>query len=626
MSTLSSVPLPLDPAREHPSREVRPRLLIVDDIADNRMILTRRFHRAGFDTIEAESGEAALCALAGETFDVVLLDVMMPGIGGLDVLRAIRGSPATAGLPVIMVTAKSQSEDIVDALALGANDYVTKPVDFPVALARVRTQVERKTALETVHRTNKALRRFNDQLEIEVEERTRNLNLSNELLRSEISERKKSEEFSQYLAYHDALTGLGNRLLFRETIEQRLAEAGTNGADLAVCFIDLDGFKSINDTLGHTVGDGLLKLVAARIKSVLAPDDCIVRLGGDEFAILQSAPKQPTAAISIANGIIETLSSPFLVGEHEMVISASCGIAAVSQTCNDPEALLKNADLAMYAAKADGRGTYRVFNSELEAGAKARRTLEMDLRMALARGELCLYFQPLVNVETRKISTFEALMRWKHPTLGFVSPADFIPIAEEIGLIVQLGEWALREACKEAMSWPAEVRVAVNLSPVQFSRANLVPSVLNALAQTGLAPHRLELEITETVMLEKSDRNMHILNQLREIGVRIAMDDFGTGYSSLSYLRNFRFDKIKIDQSFIRTLSNDVQSRAIVRAIAGLGSSFGITTAAEGVETEEQMECVHSDGCTEVQGRLFSMPVPADRLPALLLSMRNSEI
>jgi len=393
-----------------------------------------------------------------------------------------------------------------------------------------------------------------------------------------------------------------------------------------VCFIDLDGFKSINDTLGHTVGDGLLKLVAARIKSVLAPDDCIVRLGGDEFAILQSALKQPTAAISIANGIIETLSSPFLVGEHEMVISASCGIAAVSQTCNDPEALLKNADLAMYAAKADGRGTYRVFNSELEAGAKARRTLEMDLRMALARGELCLYFQPLVNVETRKISTFEALMRWKHPTLGFVSPADFIPIAEEIGLIVQLGEWALREACKEAMSWPAEVRVAVNLSPVQFSRANLVPSVLNALAQTGLAPHRLELEITETVMLEKSDRNMHILNQLREIGVRIAMDDFGTGYSSLSYLRNFRFDKIKIDQSFIRTLSNDVQSRAIVRAIAGLGSSFGITTAAEGVETEEQMECVHSDGCTEVQGRLFSMPVPADRLPALLLSMRNSEI
>ena len=597
---------------------VRPRLLIVDDIGDNRVLLTRRFQRRGFDVVEADSGLRAIELIDTNTFDLVLLDVMMPGIDGIETLRRIRSRNSASTLPVIMVTAKSESDNIVDALEIGANDYVTKPVDFAVALARVNVQISRKRAEEQAALANMELRKANEDLESRVEERTRRLVDANQRLKVEIADREESEARSQYLAYHDSLTGLGNRLLFKEQLEQTLKDALGPPHPLAVLFLDLDGFKVVNDTLGHSIGDLLLKSVATKLRDILPQTDRIARLGGDEFAILQISAGQPSSSIALAEKIIEVVGLPCSIEGHDVTVGASVGIAVAHPGEMNSEAFLKSADLAMYSAKSDGRGTYRMFDPEMDAIVQARRILERDMRTALAQDEFKLFYQPLVNLQTRKVTAFEALMRWQHPERGMVPPAEFIPVAEEMGLIVQLGEWALRQACAEAMEWSDGICVSVNLSPLQFSKGNLVSTVMNALASSRLPASRLELEITESVLLEKSERNLAVLNQLRDLGVRISMDDFGTGYSSIGYLRSFPFDKIKIDKSFVQDLLVDEGSLAIVRAIAALGVSFGMITTAEGVETEEQMRCLNLEGCIEVQGYLYSKPVPANEIGALL--------
>jgi diguanylate cyclase (GGDEF)-like protein len=419
------------------------------------------------------------------------------------------------------------------------------------------------------------------------------------------------------------LTGLGNRLLFKEQIEEALGDVSVASYPLAVLFVDLDGFKAVNDTLGHSVGDLLLKSIAVKIRDLLPSTDRIARLGGDEFGILQMSSSQPASSISLAEKIIEIASQTHSLEGHDVTVGASVGIAIAHPGEMNTESLLKCADLAMYSAKSDGRGTYRMFDPQMDATVQTRRALERDMRTALAQGGFTLAYQPLVNLQTKKVTAFEALMRWNHPDRGGVPPSEFIPVAEEMGLIVQLGEWALRQACAEAMEWPDEIRVSVNLSPLQFAKGNLVSTVLNALASSGLPAGRLELEITESVLLEKSERNIAMLNQLRELGVRISMDDFGTGYSSIGYLRSFPFDKIKIDQTFVRDLLVDEGSLAIVRAIAGLGVSFGITTTAEGVETEDQVRCLNLEGCTEVQGYFYSRPVPGSEITAVLVRLSN---
>jgi diguanylate cyclase (GGDEF)-like protein len=605
---------------------VRPRLLIVDDISDNRTILTRRFQRRGFDVVEAECGLTAIELIHKESFDLVLLDVMMPGMDGIETLKRIRSQNSASALPVIMVTAKSESTNIVDALELGANDYVTKPVDFAVALARVNTQISRKRAVERVALANEELRKVNEDLERRVEERTSRLIDANQRLKVEIADREESQARSQYLAYHDSLTGLGNRLLFKEQLEEALKDVSVASHPLAVLFLDLDGFKAVNDTLGHSIGDLLLKSVATKLRDILPRTDRIARLGGDEFAILQISAAQPGSSIALAERIIEVVGQPNSIDGHDVTVGASVGIAVARPGDMNTENFLKSADLAMYSAKSDGRGTYRMFDPEMDAIVQARRLLERDMRTALAQDGFRLFYQPLVNLQTKKVTAFEALMRWQHPERGMVPPSDFIPVAEEMGLIVQLGEWALRQACAEATEWPDDICVSVNLSPLQFSKGNLVSSVMSALASAGLPASRLELEITESVLLEKSERNITILNQLRDLGVRISMDDFGTGYSSIGYLRSFPFDKIKIDQSFVRDLLVDERSLAIVRAIAGLGVSFGMITTAEGVETEEQMRCLNLEGCIEVQGYLYSRPVPADEIVGVLASLDNRRL
>jgi diguanylate cyclase (GGDEF)-like protein len=604
----------------------RPRLLIVDDISDNRTILTRRFQRRGFDVVEAECGLTAIELIDKESFDLVLLDVMMPGMDGIETLKRIRSRNSASALPVIMVTAKSESTNIVDALELGANDYVTKPVDFAVALARVNTQISRKRAVERVALANEELCKVNEDLERRVEERTSRLIDANQRLKVEIADREESQARSQYLAYHDSLTGLGNRLLFKEQLEEALKDVSVASHPLAVLFLDLDGFKAVNDTLGHSIGDLLLKSVATKLRDILPRTDRIARLGGDEFAILQISAAQPGSSIALAKKIIEVVGQPNSIDGHDVTVGASVGIAIARPGDMNTDNFLKSADLAMYSAKSDGRGTYRMFDPEMDAIVQARRLLERDMRTALAQDGFRLFYQPLVNLQTKKVTAFEALMRWQHPERGMVPPSDFIPVAEEMGLIVQLGEWALRQACAEATEWPDGICVSVNLSPLQFSKGNLVSSVMSALASAGLPASRLELEITESVLLEKSERNITILNQLRDLGVRISMDDFGTGYSSIGYLRSFPFDKIKIDQSFVRDLLVDEGSLAIVRAIAGLGVSFGMITTAEGVETEEQMRCLNLEGCIEVQGYLYSRPVPADEIVGVLASLDNRRL
>jgi diguanylate cyclase (GGDEF)-like protein len=615
----SEAPVALARPSADPVANPLPRLLIVDDVPENRDILARRFQRRGFEITQATGGYQALELVEQQAFDLVLLDVMMPDLDGLEVLKRIREHHGAVTLPVIMVTAKTQSEDVVLALELGANDYLTKPVDFAVALARANTQIGRKRAEEAAASAAEALRAANEDLERRVAERTAELVEANINLKNEVAQRLKSEAEIQYLAHHDALTGLANRVLFRKELERALARrARPEGSELAVLFLDLDGFKDVNDTLGHSVGDALLKAIADRLRAAVGETDKIARLGGDEFAILQVSGGQPSSASNLASRLIQAISAPCLVEGHHVVIGGSIGITASIDELTDPEQLLKSADLAMYRAKADGRGTYRFFEPEMDARAQARRSLEVDLRQALLEGAFELYYQPLVNLANGQVSGCEALLRWKHRERGFVSPAEFIPVAEEIGLIVPLGEWALRQACAEAAGWPAHMRVAVNLSPVQFKSGNVVSAVVSALAASGLPASRLEVEVTESVLLEKTEANLAVLRNLHELGVRISLDDFGTGYSSLSYLQSFHFDKIKIDRTFVRDLCAGGDNLAIVRAIAGLGASFGITTTAEGVETEEELRCVKEEGCTEVQGYFFSPPRPAAQLAEVL--------
>ena len=441
----------------------------------------------------------------------------------------------------------------------------------------------------------------------------------------DVTERRKAEAQIEYLAHHDALTGLPNRVRLRDEMVRALHRVGRGGS-LAVLCLDLDHFKDVNDTLGHPTGDALLQAVADRIRGCVRPSDCVARLGGDEFAVIQVGEDQPVGATALASRLIRDLSAPYDIQGHQVVGGTSIGIAVAPIDGTDPDRLMRNADMALYRAKEDGRAVYRFFEQQMDARMQARRAMELDLRKALALGQFEAFYQPLVRLDTNTVSSFEALLRWHNPEHGLVPPADFIPLAEEIGLINPIGAWVLKQACAEAMKWPGGIRVAVNLSPVQFKGGTLVLDVLAALGASSLPAERLELEITESVLLQDTESTLATLNQLKELGVRISMDDFGTGYSSLAYLRKFPFDKIKIDRSFIRDLADKPDSIAIVRAVAGLGSTLGMSTTAEGVETEDQLEQLRREGCTEVQGYLFSRPLPASQIAALLddLSTRSN--
>jgi diguanylate cyclase (GGDEF)-like protein len=441
----------------------------------------------------------------------------------------------------------------------------------------------------------------------------------------DITERKRAELKIAHLAHYDALTDLPNRVLLHERLERAL-KAIQPGEQLAVLYIDIDEFKSVNDALGHAIGDELLKTVADRLRDCLGENDVAARLGGDEFAVIQTGVKGPVETTRLVDAIHAAIRRPLECAGHLITTDASIGIAMAPNDGGRLDQLLKNADLALYGAKGDGRRTYRFFEAGMDARAKARRMLEMELRLAISDGAFDIHYQPLLDLRDDSISGCEALLRWRHPVRGMISPAEFIPVAEETGLIGELGQLVLNTACMEAARWPGNTRVAVNVSPVQFRSQTLALNVAGALAASGLAASRLELEITEAVLMRDDEAALATLHQLRALGVRIALDDFGTGYSSLSYLQRFPFDKIKIDRSFIKSIADEGASSTIVEAVVNIAGASNMTTTAEGVEQEWQREMLRKLGCTEMQGFLFSPAIPAAEIRRLLMSHRGRDV
>jgi diguanylate cyclase (GGDEF)-like protein len=571
------------------------RILIVDDVEDNRALLGRRFVRRGYLVVEAENGFAALDLIEQEDFDLVLLDILMPGIDGIEVLKRIRARHSPDILPVIMVTAKASNTDIVQALELGANDYITKPVDFTVAYARAQTQLTRKRAKQA--------------LDISLQE----LEETNRRLNTEIDERKRSDNLVDHLKHHDPLTSLANRGQFRLQLSHELRLLKRSNGSLAVMLIDLDGFELINSTLGNEVGDRLLICVAERLRQCFRDVDIIGRLGSDEFGII-AAVTGVAQTDHFADRIAAAIAEPYAIDGHSITLTSCMGIALAPNDGNEPGILVSNAQLALNRARLEGRAKRCFFELEMNEKAQARRLLESDLRKALSGGEFEIYYQPLLDLAGGVVSGFEALLRWRHPERGLVSPVDFITATEETGLIIPLGSWVLRQACTEAAGWPNGLKLAVNVSSVQFRHHGLVESVVAALAASGLPASRLELEITESVLLHDDSHTLALLDQIRQIGVRISLDDFGTGYSSLSYLRTFPFDKIKVDRSFVQEIGCSQNTLVILGSLINLATGLGMIITAEGVETQAQLDWLKSANCSEAQGYLISRPLPATDL------------
>jgi diguanylate cyclase (GGDEF)-like protein len=434
-------------------------------------------------------------------------------------------------------------------------------------------------------------------------------------INQDITAQKQAETQIAYMARHDGLTNLANRAVLLEKMEEALARLRRHGSRFTLFMLDLDLFKTVNDSLGHPIGDELLKVVAGRLSACIRETDTVARLGGDEFAILATVDgDQREAAITTANKLSAAVAAPYDLDGHHLNIGTSIGIALAPEHGAAVDQLVKNADLALYKAKSEGRDAYRFFDDAMGVEARTRRAHQTELRNALINEEFELHYHPIVDIHTREAASVEALIRWRHPQRGLIAPVEFIRLAEESGLINPIGEWVLRKACSDAMGWPSPVKVSVNLSAVQFRRASPIDNFCSALRESGLPPERLELEITETVLLQGSAENVETLHQLRSMGISIVLDDFGTGYSSLSYLRMFPFDKIKIDRSFVHELAKNADCAAIVSAVAGLGKSLRIGTVAEGVETEDQLFLVRAAGCTHAQGYLFGRPCPTTEL------------
>ena len=436
----------------------------------------------------------------------------------------------------------------------------------------------------------------------------------------DITEQRRNQDQITHMAHYDALTDLPNRGQFYEKMDGLLDRA-PDCAAFAVLSIDLDHFKNVNDTLGHPIGDELLRAAADRMRGCVREGDIVARLGGDEFAILQLSFGRPQDATALASRLIETVTAPYQIDDHQVVVGTSIGIAIAPGDGTVPDQLMKNADLALYRCKAEGGNAYRFFEAQMDARMQERRALEIDLRKALLNDEFVLNYQPIVSLKTGRVNSCEALIRWHQPERGLVSPLDFISVAEETGLICPIGEWVLEQACADAVAWPEDIAVAVNVSPIQFKAGNFFHVVTRALEKSGLPASRLELEITELVLMHDSNETLALLHKLKELGISIAMDDFGTGYSSIGYLRSFPFDRIKIDQSFIRDLPGSAESLAILRAVVGLGRSLHIVTTAEGVETQSQLDSLRTEGCTDVQGHIFSQPKPAAEIRELFASL-----
>src|SRR5437016_6349732 len=673
----------------------------------NRDMLARRLERKGYEIVAVDSARELMKRLKEGTVDIVLLDIEMPEISGLEALKTLRETYSQIELPVIMVTAKNQSDDVVKALDLGANDYVTKPIDFAVALARIGTQLSHKRAQEALRESEEryalAARGANDGLwdwdleantvyfsprwktmlgyeDGEIQDKpeewlSRIHDADRDRVKEEIAAHQKASTLhfesehrvlhkdgtfrwmlSRGLAVHDAsgkalrmagwqtdvtegkvsdpLTGLPNRLLFTDRLGRLIKHAKRRkDYQFSVLFLDLDGFKMINDSLGHLVGDQLLMGVATRLEKCLRATDtvarlgqgCIVaRLGGDEFTILLDDLKDANDARQAADRLMKAVTAPFILDGKEVFTSVSIGIALSNSSYDEPEEILRDADTAMYRAKSLGKARYEIFDADMRASVMARLQLEMDLRRALERGEFSNFYQPIVSLATGEIVGFEALLRWEHPTRGQLSPQEFISVAEETGFIRELGWWNLREACRQMSEWRtkydaySDLTMSVNLSPKQFLQPNLLEDIQSLLLELGLPPTALKLELTESTVMGDPSSAIEMLEQIKAFGISLAIDDFGTGYSSLSYLHRFPLDTLKIDRSFISVMEEDGEGMEIARSILPMANNLRLDVVAEGVETMQQVALLKRLECKYGQGYYFSRPLSAEGTTALL--------
>lgn len=573
------------------------RILLVDDQEQNRDMLGRRLERRGYEVVGRASAVGVEDAIVEGAIELVLLDWVMPDRSGLDALAGIRARFDAEHLPVIVVTALDDGDVVSAALEAGANDYIPKPVDLRVLSARVKAQIDRRNAVLELD----AIR--ND-LERTVIERTQDLISANETLSAEITEREAAEARAQSLARHDPLTGLANRRHFLEELDRRLALVGDDEAAFALLFVDLDRFKPINDVHGHAVGDQSLQEIASRISSVIRDDSFASRLGGDEFAIILEGPNNRDGVSAAARRLLHELSAPIVINGLKLTVGASIGIALCPEDGREAAELLQHGDAAMLRAKME-RGAYKFFDSSIDEELKWKAALEAELRAAIPNGEIVPYFQPFVSLSDGTIAGYEVLARWPHRVRGMISPGEFIPVAEESGLVDAMFWVLLAQACRKALAAPGDFALCVNISPSQVRDQWFPEKVLRTLRETGFPAHRLEIEVTETAMIDDLSRAKVSLLSLKNQGVRIALDDFGTGYSSLMLLRELPIDKLKIDRSFVMTLIEDKGAATIVGALVGLGMALGLEVTAEGVEDEQIAGVLRQMGCQYGQGYLF---------------------
>lgn len=592
--------------------EGRARILIVDDEPPVRNLL-RELLGGSYECAEAVSGEAALKLLETEMFNLVVSDIQMSGISGLELIPRVLALAPDAS--IIMISGLKNIESAIKAMRAGAFDYIVKPFDFD----HVETTVARALEHQSLRRMKKL---YENHLEKLVVERTAKL-------RQEIIERQQAEEKVNRMAYYDGLTNLPNPALFKDRLAHELGKPTGDREMSAVIFLALDRFKNIADTLGQGVGDELLRAVAGRLADDIRKTDTAAYFGGGEFALLVTESGSAENCVKIVRKIKNSLTLPFDCGGREFYITASFGISLAPGDGDDCQTLLRNASTALYRARQSGGDAYQFYEANMHERALKSLSLENSLRRGLEREEFVLHYQPQICASTGKLTGTEALVRWRHPELGMVPPLEFIPIAEETGLIAPLGEWILRSACEQSAAWqragfPA-LRVAVNLSLRQFQQSELVETISRILTVSGLAPQHLELELTESSLMENAAMTIETLHRLRNLGIKISIDDFGSGYSSLSYLRNLPIDTLKIDRAFVTDLAADSSDEAIVKTIITLARNLGLKTIAEGVETEEQSMILSGLGCDEMQGYLFGKPLPAEALESVL-SERQSEI
>ena len=687
-------------------------VLVADDDPVMRLLMRQMLTQVGLDVIEAEDGVQALASYKHSGPDLVMLDVDMPAMDGFAVCREIRHQEVGGTVPIIMVTGGDELEAVTRAYEVGATDFISKPINWPIlghrvlyvlrasdAIARLRiADAHNRAVLAAIPDTFFRLNRegyyldyeqghdasagfsisncvgshIRDVLPPEIaarlldkahavlatqhigsvdytlthEDSTRHFEArlvatgADEVLGlvRDISERKRTEEQIRRLAYCDSLTGIPNRQAFLETLERELVRSKEHDKKFAVLFMDLDAFKRINDTLGHDVGDHLLKVVSERLRETIRPSDLVLRaehefesssggsnlarLGGDEFTILIPDLERVEDALNVAHRVKEAMRRPFMIEGHEIFVTASIGISLYPEDGEDCNSLLKYADTAMYHAKNCGKNNAKLYSSSLTMEIMSHVKMEVGLRKALQNNELYLLYQPQIDVPSTQIVGVEALVRWRHPERGIISPTEFIPLAEETGLIVPIGEWVLRTACNQAKAWQNDggraIRMAVNLSAKQFKDENLMQIVLSALADTGLDARLLELELTEGTLMDDARATMVTLEQLRGIGVYLSIDDFGTGYSSMNYLKRFDVRALKIDKSFIAGLPQDTENAAITRAIIAMAHGLKMVVVAEGVETDEQLLMLEEYGCDMAQGYFLGHPSPHDTITAML--------